>query len=64
MPQQCTQHLRLPRLPRRPPTAPEMAVFEISFIELETLQRESGGGDSGGGGAVVPVRPGESTLHG
>lgn len=56
--QQCTQTpLTLPT-PPPPPTCPEMPVFEISFIESETLRRESGGG----GG--VPVRPGESTLHG
>lgn len=61
MPQQCTQ--TPPHPPDSPvtPTSPEMAVFEISFIESETLRRESGGG---GGGPSVPVRPGESTLHG
>lgn len=45
--QQCTQTpLTLPT-PPPPPTCPEMAVFEISFIESETLRRESGGGGGG-----------------
>lgn len=33
-----------PTPPTPSPTLPEMAVFEISFIESETLQRKSGGG--------------------
>lgn len=52
-----------PRLPHHRQTPPGMAVFEISFIESEAVQRESGGG-GGGGEPHVPVRPGESTLHG